>query len=163
MYKRCQTLWREQRLSFVHFSSDFTYAISWAWLILQHFQNEGNVTSCQWFNFTQSCNRHSQKKKNLCWYSPHHKQKTLVLQRLDSLLLHLCCSLNFIFPLNQSLTSSHGVPAKFLALEVRGKRPYHKRVDNEEIEIENQLDCPNKVCLGFRDTTTPCSGHCSAF
>ncbi|KAK4825800.1 hypothetical protein QYF61_002384 [Mycteria americana] len=45
----------------------------------------------------------------------------------------------------KSLTSSHGVPAKFLALEVRGKRPYHKRVDNEEIEIENQLDCPNKA------------------
>lgn len=29
------------------------------------------------------------------------------------------------FPCPQALAGSHGVPAKFLALEVRGKRPYH--------------------------------------
>lgn len=119
------------------------------------------LISCRVITTAQT-NKQNQKKNHLCTYSPHSKQ-ALAPHQQNSLFLHLCCSLNFIFPLNLSLTSSHGVPAKFLALEVRGKRPYHKRVDNEEIEIENQLDCPNKVCLGFRDTTTPCSGHHSAF
>lgn len=33
IYKRCQTLWRKERFSFVHFSTDFTYAIPWTWLV----------------------------------------------------------------------------------------------------------------------------------